>query len=179
MRNDGLRYGTVSRSLHWLIAILMIVAWLVGDQGEDLRGAEKSAILALHALPGLAVLGLGLFRIGWRHLDPPPPLPAGLPSWELAAARATHLALLLVMLLLPLTGLVSVLFGFRPFAVRWLGTITPVAGVGWLHEGAETVHVVLGKAFLVLFLLHLGAVIWHALCQRLEILGRMIPLGDR
>ena len=55
MRNDGLRYGTVSRSLHWLIAILMIVAWLVGDQGEDLRGAEKSAILALHALPGLAV----------------------------------------------------------------------------------------------------------------------------
>ncbi|MFO1070950.1 MAG: cytochrome b/b6 domain-containing protein [Geminicoccaceae bacterium] len=140
---------------------------------------EVRSILALHAVPGLVVLVLGLFRIGWRHLDPPPPLPGGLPRWELAAARATHLALLLVMLLLPLTGLLSVLFGFRPFEVRWLGTITPLAGVGWLHEGAETIHVVLGKAFLVLFLAHLGAVIWHAVSQRFEILGRMIPLGDR
>jgi cytochrome b561 len=179
LRNDALHYGTVSRSLHWAVAILMIAAWLVGNQGEDLRGAEKTAILALHAAPGLAVLVLGLLRIGWRHLDPPPPLPAGLPGWELLAARTMHLALLVVMLLLPLSGLLSVLFGFRPFGIRWLGTITPLAGVGWVHEGAETAHVVLGKVFLALFLLHLGAVIWHAVSQRLDLLGRMIPLGDR
>lgn len=179
LRNDALRYGAVSRTLHWLIAALMVAAYLIGDQSEDLPRAEASGILAIHALPGLVVLVLGLLRIGWRHLDPAPPLPVGLPGWELKAARFVHLGLLAIMLGLPLTGLASVLFGFRPFEIRWLGELAPVAGIGWLHEAAEGVHVALGKLFLVLLLAHVGAVVWHAFGRRYELLSRMLPVRPR
>lgn len=176
LRNSETRYGTASRTLHWAVAALMITAYVIGDQAEDLRGPERAAILAWHALPGLLVLALALGRLWWRRADPPPPLPADLPGWQGRAAQAIHLALLTVMLVLPATGLLSVLVGARPFEIAALGTITPPLTIRWLHEGVGTAHVVLGKLLVVLLLVHVAAFAWHAVQRRRDLLARMLPI---
>src|SRR5512139_4322559 len=75
LRNSPERYGGIAKALHWMIAALVIVAWVLGTVGDELpRGAARATGQFVHMSAGLAILALLVVRLIWRLSDPPPPL---------------------------------------------------------------------------------------------------------
>jgi cytochrome b561 len=95
LRNTPQSYGSISKFMHWLTVLLVILAWLLGTFGDDLpRGAPRSVGLFVHISAGLGVLILLVFRLMWRVYDRPPPFemtPFG--SWLEFVGKFTHMAL--------------------------------------------------------------------------------------
>ncbi len=112
-------HGGVAIVLHWTIAILILVqiglGWYMNHLVPD-HSPAQDRIQTLHISIGLTTLLLILVRIGVRLFNPPPPLPAGLASWERLLAGASHLLFYLLMLALPLTGWALVSARHEPFA---------------------------------------------------------------
>ena len=105
----GARYTAVAIVLHWAIAAAILanlaVGWWMhqGAEGEVV-GTGVVAAFQLHKSLGLTVLALSVLRLVWRLTHRPPPLPAAMPRWEQRAARATHWAFYLLMVIVPLSG---------------------------------------------------------------------------
>src|SRR5687768_354326 len=99
------RYTRIAMLLHWLVAFLIALnvalIWSVNYQPDDLVRPAVDA----HKSAGITILGLALLRVLWRVANPPPPpLPASYPRWERLSARGVHVALLLLLFSLPLSG---------------------------------------------------------------------------
>lgn len=169
------RYSPASMGLHWIMAIAMIAAFVLGERIEDLaRGAERQWGAGLHVAVGLMVALLLVPRVYFR-LRGVPLLPAAMPDWEKKLARLGHLVLYGIMVLLPITGLVGVVTGSRGVSVLGLFTIPPLVPIPWLHEGGEGLHEILAKILLLTVVLHVAATVWHALVRRDGVAQRMLP----
>ncbi len=146
----------------------------------------------LHKSIGLTVLALSLVRLGWRLMNPPPPMPAHMPGWERFAAVATHWAFYALMIGLPLTGWLYVSAGWSihdeaplPVATHWFGLFqVPAlfglnqADLGVREDAAEaalTAHAYLAYAALGLAALHVAAALKHQFFDRDEVLAHMVP----
>ncbi|MFN4275412.1 MAG: cytochrome b [Ferrovibrio sp.] len=169
------RYPIALILLHWLIFPLMLSAFILGEVMEDLpRGDIRISEMGWHILAGLAMAALLLPRIAIR-LRGVPPLPAATPVLELWLARLAHLGLYAVMLVLPITGLASILAGKRTVSVLGLFDLPSLTSLPWLHEAAEAIHEGAAKVFLLLLALHVAAAFWHALIRRDGVFRRILP----
>lgn len=169
------RYSLPLILLHWLTVPAMLCAFILGEVMEDLpRGPEKISVMGWHILAGLTVAALLLPRlvIRWRGV---PSMQGQATFWEAGLARAAHLVLYAAMLLLPLTGLLSILAGSRAMPVLGLFELPSLFPLPWLHEAMEEVHEAIAKVFLFTLVLHLAATLWHALVRRDGVLRRMLP----
>ena len=109
------RYSAVAMWFHWTIAVLVIVNLAIGLLHDAIGG------LAIHKAIGLTVLLLTAGRVAWRLLHRPPPLPAHTPAWERGAAHATHWALYLLMIAMPVSGWVMVSGAAQRRPLNWFG----------------------------------------------------------
>ncbi len=122
---DDKRYGAASVTLHWIIALLIILqlclGWYMNEIVPDHSHAQDR-IQDIHVTVGLSILILVLVRIGVRLTHPAPPLPRTLHRWERVLARITHWLFYVLLLVMPLTGwaLVSVRHeGIPFFGLAW------------------------------------------------------------
>ena len=117
---DDKRYGAASVTLHWTMAVLMVLqlclGWYMNHFVPD-HSPAQDRIQDIHVTVGLTILILVLVRIGVRLAHPAPPLPRTLAPWERGLARCTHWLFYALMLIMPLTGwaLVSVRHEGIPF----------------------------------------------------------------
>lgn len=149
-------YSRLQIGLHWLIALLILAAWLTHDAMEDAFEARlESGLLSpnLHAILGLSVFALVLLRLAVRRRHgAPAPVPGGSALIE-AAALWGHRLLYALMILTPLGG-----------ALTWFG------GIEALGEG----HELLGNALLLVAFGHALAAIAHQVLLRDGTLTRML-----
>ena len=97
-------FTPLARLLHWLMA-LMIIAMLFIGAGLAASVSERHEwLIHLHKPLGIAILALVIVRLVVRFSTRQPPLPADLPLWQALAAKASHLVLYALMLVLPLLG---------------------------------------------------------------------------
>jgi cytochrome b561 len=120
-QHDGAarRYGRVSISLHWTIAALIVIQLCLGWYMNEVlanHSPAKPQVMWFHVSVGLTILLLVLVRMAVRLTHPAPPLPAGMPRWERALARATHLLFYMLMLGLPITGWALASMGKGPIS---------------------------------------------------------------
>lgn len=181
IRSEAQRWGLGARTLHWLMALLIIGLGLVGLYMTDLpNSAQKVRIYALHKSVGLTVLALLLLRLAWRLADRrPDELP--MPHWQALAARAVHVLLYLLMLVLPLSGwLYNSASGY---ALQWFGLFNLPSLSGGADAALKaTAHAVHEYGFYVLvlaLLAHAGAALKHHFVDRDDTLIRMLPLLRR
>lgn len=75
------RHGAITQTLHWLTAIVVLIAFLYGPGGSEKRvyAPSRDFDRQLHETLGLIVLALVALRILWRALDTRPQ-PA--PGWR-------------------------------------------------------------------------------------------------
>lgn len=191
------RYSVVAIVLHWAIAIailgMILLGWWMGEaiRDRDLQ-AQAFAAYQLHKSVGLTVLLLSLARLGWRFLNPPPPFPATMPTWERLAASAVHWAFYVVIIALPLTGWLYVSTGWsvqddRPLEVPTmyfgLFQVPHVFGLSALADETRAAvaealafgHSKLAWAAIALAAVHVGAALKHQFIDKDGVLGRMAP----
>ena len=172
------RYTTTAITLHWLIALLLLGQFAFGLLLDDIpRGTPARGIYVnLHKSSGILIGLLILLRIAWRLRHKPPPLPATMPAWQRHAARISHIALYLCMVLLPLSGYLASNFsrhGIKFFNLVHWQPWGPDDKT-WYALFNQTHH--LAALLLAVFVaLHLLAVAKHMLIDRDGLLLRMWP----
>jgi cytochrome b561 len=170
-------YGAVAKSFHWLVALFMIGAFLLGMSMVDLPlSPQKLRWYSYHKWLGVTVFWLATLRIAWRAFHPGPPLPATIPSWRQAAIHCMHWVLYALMFAIPLSGwLFSAASGVPVVYLGMLPLPSPVGKDAALAEVFKSSHLILAYCALVLVLIHIGAALQHHFTQRDGVLARMLP----
>ena len=180
LKNTTDRWGGISQLLHWTIAILIVLIGIVGlVMGELPRSPKYFWVYTAHKSLGLTVLALVLVRIGWRlYAGAPRPVP-GTPRLQALLASATHGAIYLLILALPLSGWIyDSANALRPF--RWFGLVDVPKLTGPDPQVVAVSHAIHEYGFWLLIavvLAHAGAAFYHHLFQRDATLSRMLPRG--
>ena len=169
-------YTRTAIALHWLLALMLPpqigLGWYMLSVEKE-PGSET--LFALHISIGLTIALLLALRVVWRAANRPAALPANVASWEVKAARLSHLLLYLLMILLPLTGYLGT--SFSGDAVSYFGLPLP----GWaaknesLKEQFFTVHGVIAWALVGLLAVHVLGAFKHLLKDRDGVFERMWP----
>src|ERR1700704_3061574 len=98
------RFGAASRLLHGLMAPMIIAMLFIGVGMAASVSRRYDLLISIHRPLGIAILVLCVARVVNRFLNPPPDLPGTVPSLQRLAAKASHIVLYTLMLLMPLVG---------------------------------------------------------------------------
>ncbi len=175
LKNTTLEYGTVAKTLHWLVAISLLGLVVFGLQQAGMeRGPERSEIRFLHASAALAVFLLMTVRLIWRLVNDVPAHPAGYPAWQAAAARIVHWGLYVTVFVQLAAGAMTVATGGKPLPFFGLFSIPlPVAASEEGHHWWEEVHEATWKAIALLVGVHVLAALYHHFVAKDDVLRRM------
>ena len=68
LRNTSKQYGLIAKSLHWIMALLIITAWMIGYYAVDLPNTklQKMKLFDFHKSVGMVILMLVVIRLSWR-----------------------------------------------------------------------------------------------------------------
>lgn len=170
-------YTPLAISLHWLMALLIFAGWALGIYMHDLPlSPQKLRYFSWHKWIGVTVFLLAIIRVAWLATHRPPPSPHNSPSWQIIAARANHILLYLLMLILPLSGwLMSSAKGVPTvyFGVFQLPDL--VAKDKQLGKVLGEVHEWLAYALALLVVIHIAAALKHQFIDRDGLISRMLP----
>ena len=173
-RDNGLRYGPVTRILHWVMALIicwqfsgLVIGRLFG------RSALTDFLNSTHGSLGAAILLLAMMRAFWGlyNLKNRPPHESGPLGF---AARAGHVALYLMMLAIPALAILRAsgsewglsLFGFQ---------IVPRGGanVSWMMAPANLLHSLLAWTLLAMIAGHVAMALIHRFVWKDAVISRM------
>lgn len=171
------QYDSLSKWLHWIIAIVVLVLLSASFLLEDLPSSIKPLAIMLHKSFGLTVLLLMLVRLYWIHHAGKPKLPASVPHWEAVLARFVQYAMYVFLIAMPLVGWVmSVLSNHVP---TYFGLFSlPIPGLVPNAALADTfflAHQIIAWILIVLITLHVVGAIKHAVIDKDTILQSMLP----
>jgi cytochrome b561 len=170
-----LRYSTPAIVLHWLVALLILVAFPLGLYMHDLPlSPGKLRLYSYHKWIGITILMLASLRAAWRLTHTPPPLPDGVAGWQRRASQVVHGLLYLLIFVIPLSG--WLMSSAKGFPVVWFGVLPLPDLVGKdkaLGELLVEVHKTLNFTLLGLVILHVGAALQHHFIERQPFLQRM------
>lgn len=167
------RYAWPVRIVHWISAVLVLVAYLTGESAEE---AAEYGGTNWHVAAGLALLALFLPRLLAKLLPRPAPLSPPPPQWSRLPAVLVTVALLLFVVVQPTLGVLSVWAEGEALAVPFTSWSLPPAIVLGKDAGEalEEAHEVVGNAFYAVIALHVLAALWHQWVRRDGALRRML-----
>lgn len=181
--NQLTKYSAVGQSIHWLTAILVLSAFLLGPGGSESRIYSASHDLGrqLHETLGLCVFALVMIRVFWRMAARHPAL-SGVPAWMHFAARSVQAGLYVLMFALPLTAISGAWLEGHDLTLIAGMEISPM--VGKSHELGKTItkiHTWLGDGIMWLAGLHAAAALFHHTILGDGVLASMLPgwVADR
>lgn len=158
--SDPIAYSTTQVRLHWVIVILMAGQYLLHNgieaawQGRLDGTIPNAPFPNPHAIVGMVILALTLWRIALRLRHGAPALPAEEPEALKIVAKITHLAFYVLLIGMPISG-----------ALAW------VAG---LELPAEA-HEVAAKLMIALIALHVAGALVQQFVLKTGVMARMAP----
>jgi len=174
---NGKRYDSFARTLHWLMAILIILMMVVGVRLEDLTPVARTQPLTLHSGIGLVLLLLVIVRLWWRLRHPAPPYPISMSGRQQKMAKLVVYGFYGLMVFQPVVGVMYAATHLEtqvsPFGLFNLTALLP--SEAGLNQVFGALH---GLGFSLLALLvigHVGAALKHWLMDKDEIPSRMVP----
>ncbi len=180
LKNTGEQYGIVSKTLHWIIAVL-ILAELFLVYFKRWALPEKSPVAGfliggLHKPIGILILYLGVFFIIWQFLNPHPKFPNRMPVWQKNSAHINHILLYMCMIIIPAAGiLMSTAAGYPPNFFKlyqfpqFIEKDQELAGLFF------NIHSITGFVLMGVVAIHCLAALKHHFVDRNNILTRMLP----
>lgn len=179
-RNSSQTWGPPAKTLHWVMAALIFLQFVLGWVAASWRlSPMKLDLFVWHKSLGMTVLALVVLRLLWRAWNPPPALPADTNPWERRAARASHFLLYFLMLAMPLSGWVINSAANIPFKLFWVVPVPDLTDPNKsLADTAKLAHLILFWLLAALVSLHVAAALRHHMIKRNNVLRRMLPFGD-
>ena len=197
MNHVSTGYTKTAKVLHWLIAIgifiMFGIGWFMADLPKDVpkqtafdvfdlgiytwQSAEaispRNFYFNLHKSVGVTIFALIIIRVLWRFSHKPPALLASYKEFERKLAKGTHYLLYLLMVALPLSGLIMVIYG--KYGVKWFG-IDLFGGLDSkpMRDAFKEVHEIIGLIILAVLALHVLGALKHKFIDKDETLSRML-----
>ena len=177
LKNTFQTFGTVAKSIHWLMTILIITMLAVGLIMANMENTpDKFKLIGLHKAIGIVVLFLAALRLGWKIMNVSPVLPDTIGRITKLGAHLSHFAIYVLMFAIPITGwLMSSAAGF-PVSMFGLfvmpDLITPDKEFG---RYVRDLHGTLAWILIGLIVLHVLAALLHHFYYKDNILTRMLP----
>ena len=168
-------YTPVAKSLHWLMAVMILGLLALGIYMHELPlSPEKLTLYSWHKWAGVTVFLLVWLRLAWRVTHRPPALPEAMSRPMRLAAHAGHAALYGLMVVIPLSGwLMSSAKGFQTV---WFGVLPIPDLVGRdkaLGDFLQEAHKALNLLLMLTLGGHLVAALWHHFVLKDGTLNRM------
>jgi cytochrome b561 len=181
-RNTSHSYGWVSITIHWVMAVLLIGMYFVGDYMVDLTYYDP----LYHTLPywhksiGL-LLGFALiFRLVWNAVNPKPQVIEGAPAFTHTLAKLGHFALYSLLIVLIVSGyLISTAKGKGIEVFNWFEIPALLASNEQRGEIAGEVHEIAAFLFIVLVSIHALAAVFHHVYWKDKTLTRMLGSSSK
>ena len=180
IRNTKTSFGTVTRSFHWLTALVILTAMPLGLIANDLSSgpgsiALKAQLFSLHKTIGVVAFFLGVARILWAfgQTRPVPLNPDR--RLETLLAEAVHLLLYLSLLIVPLSGWIhhAAVDGFVPILWPFGQGLPFVPKSEAVASLAGMAHWLFTKLLAAAIILHVLGAVKHHLIDRDATLRRM------
>ena len=160
-------FSPLQRTLHWLMAIMVIAMLFIGVMMVSTLKPRFLTLIAIHKPLGIAILVLALLRVGVRMRRGAPPLPDDLPSIQVIAAKLSHLVLYALLIAMPLIGWAMLSAGGYPIVVFGALHLPGIAPHNdRLYAALRSAHTLLAYAFFATILIHIAAALFHALIRR-------------
>ena len=157
---DHRPYTALQIALHWLVALLVVATWFLGDGMGRLLHQKLDGTYTggtpLHVVLGLSVLAVVAIRVVVRLMQGAPAAPEGTTGTHAQARHWGHLAIYALLVLVPLGGL----------SAWYLG----------LGEAGD-IHALAANALLIIAGLHAAMALWHQYVRHDGTLMRMLKPG--
>ncbi len=189
MHNTATRFGFVTRVFHWLTALLIIAAIVLGMMAHDAAFdtadalARKAWLFSMHKTVGITAFFVAIFRIIWAISQPRPVLLNAGNTAERTLAELVHWALYVALVVVPLAGWIShaASEGFAPIWWPFGQNLWFIPKSVWLSSAAGIVHMAWQKILLASIMLHIIGALKHHFWDKDDTLRRMafgLEAGD-
>ena len=180
--DTGTHWGSVTRTLHWLMAVLILAMFVLGWTAVNYpMSPTKLDLFIWHKSIGLTLFALVVIRILWRLANETPSPPSGISTGEHKLARMGHMSLYLLMVLMPVSGYVvnsTANFPFRYFGGLRVPNLIPT-DKAWQNV-AENIHLATSWILALVVLLHVLAALRHHFIRKNDVLSNMLTgAGNR
>lgn len=187
IRNSFVRYGAVAMTFHWVMAAAIIFNIWFGKHVHGMADDDPNHFeyVQIHKSIGITILLLALARLVWRLINPPPPLPAGTPTWQVWASRLSHWTLYGLIIAIPLAGWALVSASPLGLPTFWFGQFEwphlpflsdlPRSEKSALRPIFFQTHSILATVLIYVLAVHVLAALKHHFWDRDAVLKRMLP----
>lgn len=181
MHNTHERFGTVTKTFHWLTAALILTAIVLGVMAHDApfetpqELARKAWLFSFHKTIGIAAFFVATGRVLWAISQPKPDVLHSGNRVEVFMASLVHWLLYSAMILVPLTGWITHASS-EGFAPHWwpFGQSLPfIPKSVWLMEITAALHMTWEKILIAAIVLHIAGALKHHVIDKDATLKRM------
>lgn len=169
------RYGTAAIALHWITFLLVVVVGVLGLLHDSWPRQTQAFWIDVHAMIGMLLWVLILWRLGLRMRHASPPLPADSTAMSRRLAPIVQWLLYALLLVTPILGAVTFIWHGRIFDFGLFQVNPHVAKNPAVFEPTEDIHGYLAYAIFALAAAHAAAALWHHFVRHDAVLRRMWP----
>ena len=173
LRNSLAEYGLISKLLHWLSAILLLVQIPLGFYLVDLDfGEERINIENIHVILGLIIFYVVIIRLINKILNPTPKLDPSIFKGQVFLAKMNHILLYLAILSITISGILKKLFNGETLILFFKEI--QIEDNFELADQFYNIHILSNYVIIALIGIHLMAVIIHRLFFKDNLLKKML-----
>ena len=160
VKNTLTEYGLISKLLHWVSALLLIIQIPLGFYLVDLDfGPDRLSIENIHIVIGLSIFYLVILRLIIKIINPTPKLEPSIFKGQRILAQLNHVLLYVTILSITISGIFKKLFNGETLIIFF-----KKIKINDDFEQAELfyeIHVLSNYLMIGLIALHISAVIIH------------------
>lgn len=181
--NSHTHYGGITKTFHWLTALLIITLIPLGWYANqlpfetDAELTRKAWMFSLHKTLGVMAFFVAVLRILWALGQTKPALLNATHKVESFAAELVHWMLYGALVIVPLSGWIShaAAAGFAPIWWPFGQDLPLVPKDTGVEHFASAVHWVATKLLILSIFLHIAGALKHHVIDRDATLRRMLP----
>tara|TARA_Y100000768_G_scaffold271042_1_gene207228 strand:- start:167 stop:712 length:546 start_codon:yes stop_codon:yes gene_type:complete len=173
LTNTLAEYGLISKLLHWLSAILLLVQIPLGFYLVDLDfGEERINVENIHVILGLTIFYIVVIRLVNKILNPTPKLDPSIFKGQVFLAKMNHILLYFTILSITISGILKKLFNGETLVIFFREI--KLNDNFELADQFYNIHILSNYTIMVLIGIHLIAVIVHRLFFKDNLLKKML-----
>ena len=172
-KNTLTEYGIISKLLHWLSAILLLIQIPLGFYLVDLDfGEQRLSVENIHIIIGLSIFYLVIIRLLNKILNPTPKLDPSIFKGQKFIAKLNHILLYVAILSITISGILKKLFNGETLVIFFKEI--KIQDNFALADQFYNIHIFSNYTIIALITLHVSAVIIHKLFFNENLLKKIL-----
>ena len=173
LRNTVSKYGLISKVLHWLSALILIIQIPLGFYLVDLDFGEKRITFEnVHIILGLIIFYLVIIRLINNTLNPTPKLNPSIFIGQKYIAKLNHILLYAAILSITVSGILKKLFNGETLVIFFKEI--EIKDNFELADQFYNIHIYSNYLIIALISVHVLAVITHKLLFKENLIKKIL-----